>query len=110
MTLTLNEPSGKKETVAKAPKRARKPAAKASIDVSRLARLAARIEEMRQNRLDELFEELEADGAQLSGKGQHLQLRLAGITATATAGRHSVVLNWANAARRAVMAAENENG
>lgn len=95
MTLTLSEPK---------PKRAPKPAT----DTETLRRLAARIEEMRATRMDELIEELAAEGGRLTDKGpaRGYELKLAGITATGTGGQAWALANWAMAARREVLKRE----
>lgn len=97
MTLTLSDP--KKEKPARVPK----PAA----DVDTLRRLAARIEEMKDTRLDELTDELFADEKmRMKTVGDVMIITLCGVRGESTAGRYMALTNWAMAARRKIIEME----
>ena len=93
MTLTLSTPEK--------PKRAARP--KPEADADTLRRLAARIEELKDIRIDQLIEELfEAEKLRMKTVGEVMTVTLAGISAESTAGRHAAIANWAMAARRKI--------
>lgn len=98
MTLTLGK--------AAKPKAPRAP--KAPAETARLQRLAARIEELKDHRLTDLLVELkDSDDMKLTEKGDVTHISMAGVKASATAGRHMALSNWANAARRRLIQGEN---
>lgn len=87
------------------PNTARK--AKPKLDAARLTRLADRIEVMKATRLIDLIHELMTE--EKAGFGQRdgaYFVRMAGLTATGTAGEFGALTNWANAARRKVLSGE----
>ena len=94
MTLTLSSP--------KKPRAAKKP--KPAVSHDELKRIADRIEVMKANRLDELVEELKAEGAKVKGDA-FVEVKLHGISGTSTAGLRVALENWAMAARRSVLQA-----
>ena len=97
MTLTLSEPKKEK------PARALRPAA----DAETLRRLAARIEEMKDTRLNDLIEELfAAEKMRMKTVGGAMIIALAGVQAESTAGSHMALTNWAMAARRKILEME----
>lgn len=101
MTLTLGK--------AAKPKAPRAP--KAPADTARLQRLAARIEELKDHRFTDLLVELkDSDDMKLTEKGDVTHISMAGVKASATAGRHMALSNWANAARRAINQVEGASG
>lgn len=78
-----------------------------ALDADKLAALAAEIEEKNHRRFLDLRARLEAEeGMKLSpirSGGGGSTCRMAGVTATSTAGDHGAVTNWAAAARRKVL-------
>lgn len=84
---------------------AQRPKPKPKHDPARLRRLADRIEVMKGTRLTDLIHELMAE--ENAGFGTRNDgaafVRMAGITASSTAGDRDALTNWANAARRAVL-------
>lgn len=108
MSETINGAAPEPAATAKAKKPPKKPRAprKAKLDPDRLERLAGEIEEYRHGGgMTNLLTELLADeGAVFNdAPGGGTRVALAGITASSTAGVHGAVMNWANAARRAVL-------
>lgn len=85
---------------------------KAALDADKLTALAAEIEAKHRTHFTDLQHRLEAEeGMKLTairnGAGGST-CRMAGITATSTSGHHGAVTNWANAARRKLLAMEAE--
>ncbi|GGH36240.1 hypothetical protein SAMN05444007_108240 [Cribrihabitans marinus] len=91
-------------------KKAAKPAAKKAprkrkLDLARLRRLADELAEYGRGDLSNLVHRWEAEeGAKFDEAGTAgSRIRLAGITATSTAGQRGAVTNWGQAARRALL-------
>lgn len=79
-------------------------AKKAELDAAKLRSLAAEIEEKHRGQFLDLASRLKLEEGmkltKVSGGAGGSKCTMAGITATSTAGDHSAVTNWANAARR----------
>jgi len=77
---------------------------KTTLDLDRLRRLAADIEALHRTHYTDLVARFAAE-EQLKFTKRQLGVtacKMAGITATATAGEQAALTNWANAARRAL--------
>lgn len=78
-----------------------------ALDLDRIRRLAARIEELHRSHFTDLVHQLETEERMVLTKVRNgaggSTCRMAGITVTSTSGDHGAVTNWANAARRALL-------
>lgn len=98
MTLTLGK--------AAKPKAPRAP--KASADAARLKRLAARIEELKDHRLNDLSVELfAAEKMRIKTIDDVMIVTMAGVRGEGAGGLFVALSNWANAARRQLIQGEN---
>lgn len=85
-------------------KTATKPAKSAPPDPARLRAFVAEIEEaLHPHMIAALIDKMQAsDGLRLRDWGPHVEVKLAGVTATCTAGGINAMIGWCNAARRKI--------
>lgn len=97
------DPDGNPPSEAAPAPKPKKIKATPALDGERLKRLVAEIEDRKQTQLIDLLHRLEAEeGAVFKDTGTVTVVKLAGVRAESTAGVYFALMNWANAARRAV--------